>query len=155
MAQYYVGVRGTGLGRVRPSRLNGDDTEIRYELSDQDLHNLSIGLARIATLLLAGGALEVYPAVWGVPSIRTEMEAVRWLDQTLPKDGLSLVTVHAFSSCPIGERQTRCAADSFGRVHGLDNLFLADASMLPDSPGVNPQGSVMALARRNARHFAA
>jgi choline dehydrogenase-like flavoprotein len=25
--------------------------------------------------------------------------------------------------------------------------------MLPDSPGVNPQGSVMAFARRNAVHF--
>jgi choline dehydrogenase-like flavoprotein len=61
--------------------------------------------------------------------------------------------VHAFSSCPIGERADRCAADSYGRVHGWNNLHINDASMLPDSPGVNPQGSVMAFARRNARHF--
>jgi len=63
------------------------------------------------------------------------------------------VTVHAFSSCPIGERLDRCAADSYGRVRGFDNLHLNDASMLPDSPGVNPQASVMAFARRNVLRF--
>ena len=45
------------------------------------------------------------------------------------------------------------AADSFGKIRGYENLYINDASMLPDSPGVNPQGSVMALARRNAAHF--
>jgi choline dehydrogenase-like flavoprotein len=78
---------------------------------------------------------------------------VRWLDEVLPLSATSLTTVHAFSSCPIGERQERTAADSFGRVHGFDNLILSDASILPDSPGVNPQGTIMALARRNALHF--
>jgi choline dehydrogenase-like flavoprotein len=58
--------------------------------------------------------------------------------------------VHAFSTCPAGQRRDRTAVDSFGRVHDFENLYINDASMLPDSPGVNPQGSVMALARRNA-----
>ena len=78
---------------------------------------------------------------------------MRWMDQRLPKSALGLTTVHAFCSCPAGEKPDLCAADSFGRVYGFDNLFLNDASMLPDSPGVNPQGSIMALARRNALRF--
>ncbi len=41
-----------------------------------------------------------------------------------------------------------------GGVADLANLYVNDASLLPDSPGVNPQGSVMAFARRNAVHFA-
>ena len=45
------------------------------------------------------------------------------------------------------------AVDSFGRVDGRDNLRIADASLFCDSPGVNPQGGVMALARRTARNF--
>jgi len=64
-----------------------------------------------------------------------------------------LTTVHAFSSCPVGERTDRCAADSFGKVRRYENLYVNDASILPDSPGVNPQGSVMAFARRNALHL--
>jgi len=43
--------------------------------------------------------------------------------------------------------------DSFGRVHGHDNLYVSDASLLCTAPGVNPQGSIMALARRNALAF--
>jgi choline dehydrogenase-like flavoprotein len=153
MAMYYVAVRGTGLGSVRPSLLDDGRMTVRYELSDEDVRNLSKGLARLATLLLAAGAEAVYPAVRGIPSIHSEIEAIRWLDEVVSRAALSLTTVHAFSSCPIGERADRCAADSFGKVHRYENLYVNDASMLPDSPGVNPQGSVMALARRNAIHF--
>ena len=78
-----------------------------------------------------------------------------WLDQDLPRKNLSLTTVHAFSTCPMGERADKCAADSYGRVFGFDNLYINDASMLPDSPGINPQGTIMAVARRNAHHFIA
>jgi choline dehydrogenase-like flavoprotein len=128
-------------------------THLRYDLSEEDHINLSHGLARLATLLLAAGAEEVFPTVYGIPTIRKEIDAIRWLDERLPRAGLSLTTVHAFSTCPIGERQDRCAADSFGKVFRWENLHVNDASMLPDSPGVNPQGTVMALARRNALRF--
>lgn len=153
MAAYYVAVRGTGHGSVRPSLVGDAATHLRYDVSEEDLIHLSKGLARLATLLLAAGATEVYPTVQGVAAIRSELDAIRWLDERLPKSGLSLTTVHAFSSCPIGEKETRCAADSFGKVHRWQNLYVNDASMLPDSPGVNPQGTVMALARRNALYF--
>ena len=153
MASYYVGVRGTGRGRVRPSRVDPGRTVIRYELSDQDIWNLSRGLARLSAMLLEGGAVEVLPTVHGLPAMRNELEAVRWLDDRLNGGACSLTTVHAFSSCPIGERRDRCAADSFGRLHGFENLYVNDASMIPDSPGVNPQGTIMTFARRNAQHF--
>ena len=61
----------------------------------------------------------------------------------------SLMTVHLFSSCPIGERKDRCVADSFGKVYGHEGLFISDGSMLPSAPGVNPQGTIMAFAHRN------
>lgn len=152
-ASYYVGVRGRGQGSVRPSVLGDDGTICRYELADEDVLNISNGLARISMLLLAAGATEVYPAVRGVGPISTEKEAIRWLDERLPTNSISLTTVHAFSSVPIGERSDKCAANSYGKLRGWDNLYVNDASMLPDSPGVNPQGSVMALARRNAQSF--
>ena len=152
MATYYVAVKGTGRGSVRPS-LWGDATTLRYALSNEDVYNLSRGLARLAELLLAAGADEVYPGLHGVATIKKEVDAVRWLDERLPKSALSLTTVHAFSSCPIGERRDLCAADSYGKVFTADNLYINDASMLPSSPGVNPQGSVMAFARRNVLHF--
>ena len=71
----------------------------------------------------------------------------------LANGAANLMSVHLFSSCPMGEDQNQCATDSFGRVHGFKNLFVNDASLLCTAPGVNPQGSIMALARRNALQF--
>lgn len=153
MALFYVAVRGTGRGTIRSSLSGEDTTAIRYDLSGEDLRHLSKGLARLSALLLAGGATAVYPAVYGIEPIENEISAISWLDQLLPRSGLSLTTIHAFSSCPIGERIDRCAADSFGKVHHFENLYINDGSMIPDSPGVNPQGTIMAFARRNALYF--
>ena len=153
MAIFYIAVRGTGKGTIRSSRSDEEATSIKYELSRQDLWNLSKGLARLSALLLAAGAREIYPSVYGLPPISNEIEAIQWLDQLLPVGSLSLTTIHAFSSCPIGGRIDRCAADSFGKIYNYENLYINDGSMIPDSPGVNPQGTIMGFARRNALHF--
>jgi choline dehydrogenase-like flavoprotein len=155
MANYYVAVKGTGRGCVRNSLLSNASAIIRYDLSNTDLTNLSRGFARLCELLLSAGAKKVFPSIHGISSIDRQIDAVRWLDEPLPLANLALSTVHAFSSCPMGERRDRCAADSYGKVYKYENLYINDASMLPDSPGTNPQGTIMALARRNALHFKA
>ncbi len=154
MALFYVAARGVGRGSVRPSLLDERASVIRYDVTRDDIRNLSTGLGRLCSLLLAAGARAVYPGVHGIAPIGSRVEAVRWLDELLPRSALNLTTVHGFSSCPMGERVDRCAADSYGRVYNMENLYINDASLLPDSPGVNPQGSVMVFARRNAQHFA-
>jgi choline dehydrogenase-like flavoprotein len=153
MATYYVAVRGTGMGTVRPSLLRNGGARLRYTMSQAELENLGRGIARLSLLLLRAGATAVYPGIVGAAAIRTEKDAGRSLDGRLDRSRVAATTVHAFSSCPSGEAREKCAADSWGRVYGFENLRVADASMLPDSPGVNPQGSIMALARRNALHF--
>jgi choline dehydrogenase-like flavoprotein len=153
MAAYYVGVRGTGRGSVRPSWIGDGLPRIHYWMSREDVTNLSRGFAQMSRLLLAAGAEVVYPASFGLPPVRSEADARAWLERDLPWTDLALQTVHLFSSCPIGERPERCVADSFGRVRGVTGLSINDASMLPDSPGVNPQATVMAMARRNALEF--
>jgi choline dehydrogenase-like flavoprotein len=55
----------------------------------------------------------------------------------------------------MGEDRSLTGADSFGRVWGYDNLRVNDASLVPDAPGVNPQGTIMAIAARNTDHFLA
>jgi choline dehydrogenase-like flavoprotein len=65
------------------------------------------------------------------------------------------MTVHLFSSVPMGEDPARCPVDSFGAVRGVRGLRVNDASLLPGPPGVNPQGTVMAIAARNVSAFLA
>jgi choline dehydrogenase-like flavoprotein len=49
----------------------------------------------------------------------------------------------------MGENDRRTAANSFGKVHGADGLYIADASLLCTPTVVNPQGTVMGVAHRN------
>jgi choline dehydrogenase-like flavoprotein len=65
------------------------------------------------------------------------------------------MTVHLTSTVRMGEDRARAGADSFGRIPGVANLRVNDASLLPDAPGVNPQAAIMAIAARNADHLLA
>ena len=53
----------------------------------------------------------------------------------------------------MGENNRICATDSFGKVYGHHNLYINDGSLLCSPLGVNPQGAIMAIARRNIFHF--
>lgn len=140
MAVYYCMVEAEAQGRVLPGPL------VSYPLSHHDLSRLAEGLRRLCRLLFAAGARELYPSIQGHGPLRRET-AVK-----LPRQQTELMTIHLFSSCPMGERPD-CPADSFGRIREAPGLRVNDASLLCTAPGVNPQGSVMAFALRNARQF--
>jgi choline dehydrogenase-like flavoprotein len=152
MALYYTACCGTGRGIVRSFPFTGEAVGI-YNLSAADQINLSKGLAYISEILFAAGARRIFPSLRQPARIDTPAQGREFLKTLIPFSAMSLSSVHVFSSCPMGENRNVCAADSFGRVHGFDNLHIADASLIPDSPGVNPQGTTMALALRNVYEF--
>ncbi|WP_164880885.1 GMC oxidoreductase [Aestuariirhabdus litorea] len=57
------------------------------------------------------------------------------------------------ADCPAGDRQKTGGCDAFGRLHNQPGLYLSDASLIPDTPTVNPQGTLMALVRRNVEQW--
>jgi choline dehydrogenase-like flavoprotein len=151
MATYYAMITGDGRGSVRG--LPGfRDPLVRYNLTEPDRRDLGEALRKLCEALFEGGATQLYPAVTGSAALLQRDDLGR-LPNALPSGMGNLMTIHLFSSCPMGEDQAKCATDSFGRVHGFKNLFVNDASLLCTAPGVNPQGSIMALARRNTLHF--
>lgn len=153
IAVFYVAAVGSGAGKVRSLPLIGEPF-VTLPVPSQDLALLGEGLYRLGQMAFAAGAQEIWNPVAGAPSIRHPDE-LRWMRQGLPHDKINVSTIHLFSSCPMGEDPRSTAVDSYGRVHGYENLYLNDASILPLSPAVNPQGTVMAVARRNAMRFLA
>ncbi len=153
MALYYAGTRGMNRGSIRVLPGLDDGVVIRYRLTEADRRNLSIGLARLGELLFAAGAKAVYPSLRAFPVLKSADQCRSLLSAYLPVSSMSLSTVHAFSSCPMGENPDFCATDSFGKVNDFKNLYVNDASLIPDSPGVNPQGTTMAIALRNVEHY--
>jgi choline dehydrogenase-like flavoprotein len=149
---YYAAITSEGRGRVRAVR-GLKDPIVTYGLTRRDRALLGSGLARLALLMLEAGADEVYPSFRGAPLVRKRSDLAT-MRATFSAARASVMTVHLCSTVPMGEDTSRCGADSFGRVHGTANVWVNDASLLPSAPGVNPQGTVMALAIRNARRFA-
>lgn len=150
-AAYYAMITSEGAGTVRAVP-GFRDPLVRYSLTTGDRTNLAEGLRKLSQILFASGATALYPTLSRGPVLRGN-DCLEKLPGVLPDGLANLMTIHLFSSCPMGEDQGRCATDSFGRVHGFDNLFVNDASLLCSSPGVNPQGSIMAIARRNTLKF--
>jgi choline dehydrogenase-like flavoprotein len=54
----------------------------------------------------------------------------------------------------MGNDPRSSVVDSWGRVHGHENLFVMDASVNVTNGGFNPVLTIMALAFRNAAHLA-
>lgn len=150
MAAYYVmAPSGSGTVRVLPGFR---DPLVRYRLRSGDMAVLAQALRELCRLLFAAGAVRLFPGYAGNGPL-TGPADVDKLPVRLPRSSSFLTTVHMFSTCPMGEDRHRCATDSFGRVHGFRNLHIADASLLCGPPGINPQGSIMAIAMRNADHY--
>jgi choline dehydrogenase-like flavoprotein len=151
MSIYYAAIAGPNVGVVRNVLLSRAPL-IRYSLSAENLRSLSAGLVYLCRLLFAAGATHLYPGLSGMPALRSETDLLR-IPAELPRERTNLTTVHLSSSCPMGEAPDFNPVDSFGRLQGYRDLFVNDASLLCTAPAVNPQGSIMALARRNALHF--
>lgn len=55
---------------------------------------------------------------------------------------------HQCGTARMGNDPTTSVVDAFGKAHDLDNLWIADASVLPTSAAVNPSLTIAALALR-------
>ncbi|WP_439366061.1 FAD-dependent oxidoreductase [Bradyrhizobium sp. DASA03005] len=146
---YYGMIRPRGVGSVR--LLPGvNEPLVSFKLAPEDWIALGQVLTRAGQVMFAAGARKVFPSIFGHEGWTSPDQVHEFWDKPLPISSTELMTVHLFSSCPLGEHRKACGVDSFGRVRGVENLFVADASLIPEAPGVNPQMTIMALAFRVA-----
>ena len=117
---------------------------VSYKLAKRDERRLSVAIDAMARVMLAAGAKEVELA-GGVPAVRSEAE----LESAMPGldvRRLRLAGFHPTGSAAAGSDLARHPVDPEGRLRGVDGVWVADGSILPSCPGVNPQVSIMAMA---------
>ncbi len=136
-------VADDGVGRV----MRGPRGEAlpRYDITRTDAAKLLVAIEAMGKLLFAAGADEVLtglPAGASATSVSGLQDVLR---QTNPKS-LHLAAFHPTGTAAAGADDQVCPVDEHGRLRGVDGVSVADASILPSSPSVNPQVSIMALA---------
>ena len=53
---------------------------------------------------------------------------------------------HTMGTARMGENPEDSVVDQFGRIHGVDNVFVVDSSIFPTSSCVNPANTIQAMA---------
>jgi choline dehydrogenase-like flavoprotein len=111
---------------------------LKYHFTKNDRFTLAKALAKSQELSFRMGASEVLIA--GKDAVPSKAILNGWNTKNL-----DITAVHVTSSLPMGNLSSN-PVDTLGAFKELENLFVIDGSILPDAPGVNPQGTIMAMA---------
>jgi len=129
-------------------------TRIDYALQPDVEQRIRDGARAAARLYLAAGAEVVVPALRPLTEIRNEADLARLDDVAVNPDATTLLSAHPQGTCRMGEDARRAVVDSRGRFHGLEGLWIADASVFPTSASTHTMIPIMAFADLAARSIA-
>jgi choline dehydrogenase-like flavoprotein len=127
-------------GRVLGSRA----PIVSYRLAKADERRLAVAIEAMARVMLAAGADDVELG-GGAPAVRSEAELEAAMQQ-IDVRRLRLAGFHPSGTAAAGSDPARHPVDPEGRLRGVEGVWVADGSILPSCPGVNPQVSIMAMA---------
>ncbi len=144
LAMWVHALRARTEGRVYAGF--GGKPFVRYGLDEADMRQFRAGMLRVAQLHFAAGARAVIPGIHGLPYSLGAAEVGLIGEASLDSRRYVAILSHLFGGCPMGADPARSVCDGSGRVHGREGLYIADASMMPDNIGVNPQHTIMGLA---------
>ena len=144
----------SSLGTVR-ARRGTLDPALVWHLDERDLPILQRALWVLAEIFFAAGARKILPAVHGVAEeLHSLSEAEPLRSKRLHPKDVVCGGNHVFSTARMHGDPRRGVVDELGRCHDLENLWIADTSVFPQSPSVNPMLTCMALAHRTAHAIA-
>lgn len=148
---HYVMVKDQPQGRISVSK-NGV-ISVHYRLHERDKRSLREGMELSARIFFSAGAKKVHLNHVDAPPLESEKQIRRIGRLRMEANRMVLFSAHQLSSCRMGTSAKTSVTNSYGQLHGMENLYIADASLFPTSLGHNPQLTIMALATRNAAYI--
>lgn len=120
-----------------------------YRATKEDRAAMRNGIRRIGETFLAAGARELFLPILGLDGLSPD--AFRKLDlDSVSLKRFECASQHPLGTCRMGVSKDHSGTDLDGKVWGVEELYVADGSIVPSSLGVNPQLTIMALATRVA-----
>jgi choline dehydrogenase-like flavoprotein len=125
---------------------------VHYTFQPETVDAMVRGSRAATRVFFAAGAVRVHAPLADPPFIerREADRADALIDGRHFLPGRTSVSAaHLMGGCAMGQPHA-AVTDSFGRVHGVPWLRIADASLFPDALEINPYLTIMALADRVA-----
>jgi choline dehydrogenase-like flavoprotein len=154
IATFGIMVSDTGVGRVYKGIGDLAFTAV-YQLSQADAESLRFGMARLGELYFAAGAKTLYTNALPFPVIRSMDDLRAFEASRIKPGGLEVMAFHPTGTCSMSLRREDGVVNADLRTHDMPNLYIMDGSVIPVALGVNPQITIMALARHGAAQLAA
>lgn len=124
---------------------------VHYTFTKETVRSLASATRAASRIFFAAGALRVHAPTADPPLIERE-DAGRMDDliseRHFQTGRVSVSAAHMMGGCGMGRDAGDSVTDSWGRVHDMPWLRIADSSLFPDSVEINPYLTVMALADR-------
>lgn len=158
-----------GISRDKSSITNRVDIDcdgnpvIHYAIADHDKPNLLAGLVAQLRFHRAAGAKAIFyghsRSTWFVSSDEENSDErfASYLSQVQqqgvqPLD-MQVFSAHQMSSCRMGCDSSMGPVSPEGSLYEVDNVFVADGSVLPTSLGINPMITIFAFAHMISSHI--
>jgi hypothetical protein len=141
LASIGVQVSDDSEGNIFGRRIAGIAT---YNLKEHDLEKIKEGIILASEILLAAGAIKIFLPIKKLNSINNILDVKNILKNTKLK-AFKLSAYHPMSTARMSADQDSGVVDVDGKVYGVSNLYVADASILPSTTYVNPQLTINAL----------
>jgi len=154
IAVWAAQVRACAEGTVRPAWGGGD--RVRLTLGEDDVRAARDACATIAELFFEAGAREVWAGIHGLPPVLTSPDQLRLVREgPLDPRAYSFIATHLFGASRMGPDPRTSVVGLDFAAHEAAALYVVDSSVFPTNLGVNPQHSIMAVARLAASRIAA
>ena len=138
-------------GRVLNLRRPGNRPTLTYSLKSRDVEKAKAATVLMAEIWCAAGAKRVFTPIAGHYELRSERDLRRLERSTVrASDILAMSAYHPLGTCRMGGDPEWSVVKHTCETWDIRDLYICDGSVIPSSPGVNPQLTIMALAIRCA-----
>jgi choline dehydrogenase-like flavoprotein len=127
---------------------------ITYSLGDHDVARLKRAVEILGRVYFAAGARSVFPLVHGFDELHSVGDLERLRRATVHARDFEITAYHPLGTARMGRDPSKSVVGPDHQVHDTPGLYVADGSVVPSSPAVNPQVTIMALATRAAEKIA-
>jgi hypothetical protein len=145
-------IEDSSRGRVRSGP--GGRPLITYWLNAHDVARIKRGIEILSRVYFAGGAKKVMPVVNGFDELRDLHDLERFRRTKVGARDLEITAYHPLGTARMGVDPRSSVVSTDQEVHDVPGLYVMDGSVVPTSPAVNPQMTIMALATRAAMRLA-